>query len=297
MHRQGPERGAVAVLLDTDPGIDDAVALALAARAPELRLVSVTTSYGNAPLAYTTRNARCVLDLAGRPEVPVLPGSAVPLSGAFAGNPTRHGAEGLGHAVLPAPAPTISRTRSDALLEALRCAELTGPVVLVTLGPLTNLAHAVLADADAVRARIAYHVAVCGDFATGRASTSTGEFNLSADPAAAEQVFAAELPTRVVPIDVTGRVRVSAEEITASRLAADPLTQALGAALAFPGGPDRAVHDAVAVAGVVAPDLLDFTRRRLKIGETGGGELRADIATAVDADGVRRLLGRVLSIG
>lgn len=292
MHRQGPERGAVSVILDTDPGIDDVVALALAARAPELHLVAVTTSYGNAPLARTTRNARYVLDLAGRSDVPVLPGSAAPLSGTFAGSPTRHGPEGLGHAAPPPPSSTVPHARDDALLEALRGVDPARPIRLVTLGPLTNLARAVLADADGVRARIASHVAVCGALAAG-----AGEFNLSADPEAAELVLAADLPTRAVPLDVTARVRVSAEEIAASRAAPDSLTRTLGAALAFPGGPDRAVHDAVALAGVVAPVLLDFAGRRLKIGETGGGELRADVATAVDVDGVRRLLGRVLATG
>ena len=119
-------------------------------------------------------------------------------------------------------------------------------------------------------------------------------------------VLASGLPTQIVPLDVTSRVRVHEGEIRASCAASAPLTRALGAALGFPGGPDRAVHDAVAVAGLLAPDVLDFMPRRLKIGESGepgGLGLRTDprgyaleVATAVRVAGVRQLLGRVLAV-
>jgi len=304
MDRQGAVPAAAPAIIDTDPGIDDAVALALAARAPEIALVAVTTTYGNAPLPVTTRNARYVLALAGRRDIPVIPGSAAPLTRAFDGNPVRHGPEGLGHAIPPMPVAPEDVADPGALLLTLATLPPARRVILITLGPLTNLAHALRADPVAVRARVAVHVAVMGTF-TRTGDAALPDFNVDADPDAVELVLASGLPTRLVPLDISSQVRIPERDIRRSRGSPDPLERMLGEALAYPGGADRAVHDAVAVAGALAPDVLDFVPRRLKIGEPGGrahgaltgdpGGYRVEVATAVRVRAVRRLLGRVLA--
>lgn len=304
MRRQGAGSAAVPAIVDTDPGIDDAVALALAARAPEIALGAVTTTYGNAPLPVTTRNARYVLALAGRRDIPVLPGSAAPLSRTFDGSPVRHGPQGLGCAVPPPPVVPEERADTEALLRGLDVLPPDRRVVLITLGPLTNLAHALRADPARVHARIAAHVAVMGAF-TPTGDAAAPDFNVAADPEAVDLVLASGLPTCIVPLDVSSQVRVPEREIQRARDAPDPLVRMLGDALAYPGGADRAVHDAVAVAGVLTPDVLDFSPRRLKIGKPAGpapgaltvdpGGYRVELATAVRVPAVRRLLGRVLA--
>jgi len=118
------------VIIDTDPGIDDVVALALAARSPEIQLVAVTTSYGNAPLRLTTRNARLALRLAGRPDIPVLPGADRPLARPLATAPEIHGPSGVGNAPVDAAAPAPPAPQRHALLVAL--AAVPAPVTLVT---------------------------------------------------------------------------------------------------------------------------------------------------------------------
>lgn len=282
------------VIIDTDPGIDDAVALALALRSPEIDILAVTTTYGNAALRTTSRNAAHVLALAGRDDVPLRPGAAAPLQrAAEAGE--RHGPEGVGGAAVP-HAPDV-RENTGVLVEVLR--QLDGPAALVTLGPLTNLAHAVTLDGGLVTARIERHLAVLGD-------GTRADFNAWSDPEAAATVLAADIATVTIGLSVSGRVRIPGDTVRRSAASSDPLAAWLGAALKFKldaSTDDCTVHDVVPVAALIRPALLTLARLPLSVdlgdGERRGRTLHTDdgrllhVAVDVDAEAVLALLERV----
>lgn len=298
------------MVIDCDPGIDDLVALVLAARSPELAVIAVTTTHGNAPLAFTTRNARGILALAGRDDIPVHPGAQGPLTRHPAGRRGSHGPKGIGHAQLhlgaaPSPAPP----RDTALLDVLRSA--TAPVCLVTTGPLTNLAHALRGDAALVRRRVARHVAVAGHFGPSGPGAAAPDFNTWSDPEALDESLAAGLPTCLVPVSLSRALLVPEAAVQGLRGRADPVAGVLADALQFAIERQRRVgingcfvHDAVAVAALIDPRLLDFAEQPLKIGVGEGpdrGSTRPDpagrparVAVALDGDIADRLLGRVL---
>ena len=290
------------VIIDTDAGIDDALALALAAFSPELELTAVTTSYGNATLTQTTRNARHVLQLAQRSDVRVHPGAARPLRRPFT-PPTTHGPAGSGFAHVP-PEPSQCRPNPHVLAQVLDHA--TAPVVLVTLGPLTNLANALSTSEEVVRRKLSSHVAVLG------ASTAGADFNAWVDPEAAHRVVQSGLPTRAIGLDVSRLVLLEAgtvEGLAASHL---PLVQWLAQALRFSVESHRSrfgvdgcyPHDALAIASLLRSDLVDFEPKSIRVeldegderGHTTETETGSPIhmATRIDVERSHRLLGRVL---
>jgi len=298
----------VPVVVDTDPGIDDAVTLVLAARSPEIDVVAVSTTYGNATLAKTTRNARAALALAGRPGIPIYPGSERPLSRPPVSGAAMHGPSGVGYAAVTAAPPVPGDPA--ALLRVLR--SVTAPVTLLTLGPLTNLAHALDRDPVTVKRRVARHIAMLGAFGVRGAAARFGDFNAWADPEAAHRVLQAGLLTELVPLDVTRRMVLHSEDVT--RLAASPdgATHWLAAALRFSVEAHRAargiegcvVNDVLTLGEVLAPGLLSFEARRIEVdlddGERRGHTREADagalvrIATDVDVPRMRGLLARAL---
>ncbi|MDH3495601.1 MAG: nucleoside hydrolase [Gemmatimonadota bacterium] len=303
---------SIPVVIDTDPGIDDLVALALAARAPELDLVAVTTTYGNASLADTTCNARHVLRLAGRSDVPVLPGADRALLRPLAVGRASHGPHGRGYANGRLDRSTGARLADpEALLQALTARPPNRATALVTLGPLTNLAHALHRDAPAVRERVRRHVAMAGALDERGAAGRAADFNAWADPEALHTVLAAGLPTMLVPLDVTRQLRIPAHTLDAWRRASDPLVTWLTDALRFAVEVHRArsgfagchVHDVLAVGALVDARVLDFTERRLKIAlsdDADRGKTRVDpggypvrVARRVAIPAAHRLLDRV----
>jgi pyrimidine-specific ribonucleoside hydrolase len=301
-------KGPPPLVIDTDPGIDDAVALAVAIRAAPAAVAGIVTVFGNAALAAVTRNARTIVALAGGDVARVRAGTDGPLLGTFDGDTTRHGPEGAGYAPV-APAPAVTRDPS-ALLATLT--EQPGGVTLVTLGPLTNLARALSADEALVRSRVRAHLAMAGTIPASP-TVQAADFNLWADPDAGNTVLTAGLGTQLVPIDATRQVRVTATEIGRCAESRDPLVRWLGDALRFsleraPGGVTDGipVHDAVVLAAALDPAVLAFEAHRLKIGERhtdSRGKLVEDpaahsvvIATDVDVQRVRRLLGQVLPL-
>ena len=149
------------LVIDTDPGIDDVLALMLAARWPACDLRVVSASYGNTTLDLAARNARIALRRGGAPDVMVLPGADRPLFRPLIVARETHGPEGMGDHTAEEPPPT--RPSPSALRDARRAAR--EPVTLVTLGPLTNLAHALQLDPDLVRTRVRKHVMMGGSIA------------------------------------------------------------------------------------------------------------------------------------
>jgi inosine-uridine nucleoside N-ribohydrolase len=217
------------LVIDTDPGIDDVLALILAARWPACDLRVVAASYGNTTLDRAARNARLALARGGRPDVMVLPGADRPLLRPLVTAKETHGPEGLGdHA---AEAPPLTHPSPGALRDALRAAR--EPVTLVTLGPLTNLAHALRLDPELVRARVRKHVMMGGSIAARGTASPAAEFNVWCDPEAAAEVFAAGLGTEMVGMDVTRRLVIPAAAVAKLAGHADPDAAWLGHLIGF----------------------------------------------------------------
>ncbi|TXI20822.1 MAG: nucleoside hydrolase [Roseateles sp.] len=251
------------LIIDTDPGQDDAVALLLAAASPELELVGVTTVAGNVPLALTTLNARKVLELAGRRDVPVCAGADRPLDVALVTAEHVHGDTGLNGVELPEPTlPVDPRHAVDFIIQTLRERE-PGTVTLCPLGPLTNIALA-LRRAPDIAARIRRIVLMGGGFFEGGNVTPAAEFNFYVDPQAAHEVFTSGVPITMAPLDVTHQVLTTAARIDAIRALPNRVGAVVAAWMEFferydeekygqDGGP---LHDPCVIAWLLAPQLF-----------------------------------------
>jgi inosine-uridine nucleoside N-ribohydrolase len=255
-----PERHPI--VIDTDPGIDDVVALSLAARSAKLDILAVTTSYGNAPLHMTSRNAVEVLRLAGRSDVTVLPGSASPLKRPLVTAPETHGETGVGHALVPDSTPTDVQQNSLVLIDVLSA--VSCPLTLVTLGPLTNLAHALETDTPLVKARVVQHIGTFGTVGERGNANRWADFNAWCDPEATDLVLRAGLNTLMVGLDVTRRMTLSAAEVWELTTSQNTLINWLGKALQFYVEVYRCrarldgcvLNDILPVGELIAPGLL-----------------------------------------
>jgi inosine-uridine nucleoside N-ribohydrolase len=259
----------IPILIDCDPGHDDAIALLLALASPEVELVGVTTVAGNQTLAKTTRNALRVLELAGRGDVPVAAGADRPLTRELVVADHVHGETGLDGPALAEPrgAP-VEAHAVDFLAERL-CAS-GRPVTLVPTGPLTNVAL-FLARYPALVERVERVVLMGGSIGLGNV-TPAAEFNVWADPEAAQRVLASGLDLTMIGLDVTHQALLGPTEADRLRPAG-----AVGAFVAdllgFFGGYHRAhygwegapIHDAVAVAHVIWPGLVDTVRANVEV--------------------------------
>src|SRR6185437_15919771 len=189
------------IILDTDPGIDDALALVLALDSPEVQLEAITTVHGNVPVEMTTRNALGLLEVAGRSDVPVARGSAQPLVRAPVDAKYVHGPTGLGTLALPEPQTSVvTQSAADLIIERVQAAP--GEVTLVPIGPLTNLALALRRE-PAIASQVREVVIMGGALRVPGNVTPAAEFNIYADPHAAQVVFKAGWPIRLVALDVT----------------------------------------------------------------------------------------------
>jgi purine nucleosidase len=300
------------IIIDTDPGIDDAVAILLALASPELRVLGLVAAAGNLPLQTTARNARSIVELAGCPELPVYAGCPRPLGLTPRAAEDAHGTGGLGDLVLPPPAqPPRPEHGVLYLIDALRGAA-PASITLCALGPLTNLAMALVA-APEIASGIA-ELVVMGGASHGRGNaTPAAEFNIHADPNAAALVFDSGVRITMVPLDVTEGVRSTEERIAPIRA----LGTRVGAAAAELLGPRRALgkppmamHDPCVIAYLLAPELFGWrevnvaieTQSPLAIGMTlidwrglSGRKPNARVVEAADADGVYRLLAERLA--
>ena len=211
----------IPLILDVDTGIDDSLALLYAAASPEADLVAVTCVSGNIDARQVGINTRAILELAGRADVEVAMGRETPLQRALETAPETHGPQGLGHAELPPPSAAISdRHAVDVILDEAR--QRPGEITLVTLGPLTNLAIAVLREPRLPRLLKGYAL-MGGAFGASGNTTPTTEWNIHCDPEAAQIVFRAwsaaiaEDPTIPRPmalgLNVTERARIGTDEV------------------------------------------------------------------------------------
>ncbi|HEX6357295.1 nucleoside hydrolase [Actinophytocola sp.] len=288
------------LIIDTDPGVDDAFAIALAAREPGIDLLAVTTVAGNIGLDLTTRNALGVLALCDRPDVPVAAGAHRPFSRPVRGD-TAHGVDGLGGAAAVLPEPSAQpdpRGAVQLMVDVLTASD--EPVTIVAIGPLTNVAL-LLAAYPSVRQKIERLVIMGGGIAGGNITTAA-EFNIWVDPEAARRVLVEEdVPTTLVPLDVTMRCSVGDDWL--NRLArSGPVGSALAAITPhyrawyaeFFGRDDFVMHDALAVAEVIQPGLLRTTPLRLEVDCSDGPSSGATLADR--RGGVHQDPGRLVDV-
>ena len=267
--------GPARVILDCDPGIDDALAIAFACGHPGLDLAGLTTVSGYVDLAKVTRNALSVLELAGRPDVPVVAGSGQPLLRPPLDARGVHGESGLGAAQLPpARARAASGHAVDFLIDTIGAAQ--GEITLVGAGPLTNIALALRRE-PRLAGWVRDFVIMGGSAGRGNV-TPAAEFNIAADPEAAAIVFGAGWRVTMVGLDVTLQARATPgiqERMRGlGRLGADLLLPGL---LGYTGEPEQRdaaaggppVHDVCAVALVAAPGLFSCVPARVEV-ETAG---------------------------
>lgn len=250
------------VIIDCDPGTDDAIALWLALASPEIDLRLVTVAGGNTGLERTTANARAVLGLAGS-AVPIVAGSARALLGDFREAPAIHGADGLGGVVLPPGPPLASGIAADAIRDALRAA-VPGSVTVIGLGPVTNLALA-FATEPALADRVAEIVLMGGAFSEGNI-TPAAEFNAWNDPEALAILFKLGRPLAIATLDLTAQALVTPTIIDAlaARQGGACLDAAIRILRALPNSKrfdhrGFPLHDPCAVAWAMRPGL--FTAR------------------------------------
>ena len=305
------------ILVDCDPGHDDAIALLLALASPEVELVGITTVAGNSTLDKTTANALRVLEFAGRGDVPVAAGAAQPLVRARDVAAHVHGETGLDGPDLPPPAGApIAAHAVSFLAEQIRARD--GAITLIPIGPLTNVALLLAQEPDARPERI---VLMGGSIGEGN-RTPAAEFNIWADPEAARRVFESGIDVTMVGLDVPPQALMTAEHTEALRRAGR--VGAMAAELLdfygrfhrrtysdLPGSP---LHDPVAVAHVIRPGLVDVRRARIDVDcgwEQGRGRTNVDwrgrhdaaepngrAAVGIDADAFAALvIERIASLG
>lgn len=259
------------IIIDTDPGQDDAFAILLALASPdELEVLGITAVAGNVPLPLTQRNARIVCELAGRPGVKVFAGADKPLKRKLVTAEHVHGKTGLDGPVLPEPVlPLQAEHGVDFIIRTLR-EEKSGTVTLCPLGPLTNIALAFRQAPDIIP-RVQEIVLMGGAYFEVGNITPTAEFNIYVDPEAAEIVFKSGVPLVVMPLDVTHKALTSRAWIEGlrgmgtevGRVAADWADFFERFDVAKYGSEGGPLHDPCVIAYLIDPDL--FQGRRINV--------------------------------
>jgi pyrimidine-specific ribonucleoside hydrolase len=301
------------VILDVDPGHDDAVAIMLACAAPDLDLLAVTTVAGNVPLEKTTRNALRVLSLIGHTDLPVAAGASSPLRRPLHTAEDIHGESGLDGPEIPAPSlEPAERTATELIADTLR--EAPEPVTLIPTGPLTNVAK-FLQEYPELKERIARFSLMGGSIGLGN-TTPAAEFNVYVDPEAAREVFESGLPITMIGLDVTHQAGAGPAERENLRslgriggVVAELLEFFAGTYERIYGFDSPPLHDPVAVAAVLEPALLKARPMRVDIeceSELTRGETvcdfygvsskppNAEVGVELDREGFFDLLYRVL---
>ena len=252
------------IIIDTDPGQDDAVAILLALASPdELDVVAITTVAGNVPLPLTTRNALMMCELADRTDLPVYAGSVRPMVRDLVTAEYVHGVTGIDGAGLPAPTMEVREGHAvDAIVDIVMAAE-PGEITICPLGPLTNIGKALVGE-PRLADRIGEIILMGGGFFEGGNVTPAAEFNIYVDPQAADIVFRSGIPITMMPLDVTHKALTSPQRLARFAAIASPVGKAVHGMLDFferfdiekygmEGGP---LHDPCVIAYLLDPGLF-----------------------------------------
>ncbi len=265
------------IIIDTDPGVDDAMAIFFALRSPELEVIGLTTVFGNVHTDLATINALRLLEIAGRPDIPVVQGASDPLAGPFNGPvPFVHGDDGQGNAHLPPPT-TRPHDGSAAAFIVEQVMAAPGEITLVPIGPLTNIALALRLE-PRIAQNVRQVVLMGGNALCPGNATPAAEANIHNDPEAADVVFGAGWPVTMVGLDVTHKVNMTRAHLERYAQAQNPLAQHIARIVPFyrdyfesqhPGLDGIYVHDSSAIAYVIDPSLFVTERWPLRV-ETQG---------------------------
>ncbi|XP_077235817.1 uridine-ribohydrolase 1 [Tasmannia lanceolata] len=264
------------IIIDTDPGIDDSMAILMAFQTPELEVLGLTTIFGNVSTTDATRNALLLCEIAGCPEIPVAEGSHEPLKG---GLPRIadfvHGSDGLGNIFLPLPKGNkIDKNASEFLVD--KVSEFPGVVSILALGPLTNLALAIKRDST-FASKVKRVVILGGAFFASGNVTPAAEANIYGDPEAADIVFTSGANIDVVGINITTQVTLKDSDLSELRASKGRHAQFLSDSIRFyrdwhvqsDGVYGIFLHDPVSFVALVRPDLFTFKKGVVRV-ETQG---------------------------
>jgi purine nucleosidase len=264
------------VIIDTDPGIDDALAFLLALASPEIEVEALTTVAGNCRVEDTTRNALCVLDLVHANTIPVARGVERPLIQTLQFSGSVHGDTGLGYAVLSPPSRKAAPLHAvNMLIEKILAAP--GDITLVAIGPLTNVALAIRREPRV--AKLVKEVVIMGGAIKVPGNvTPQAEFNIHSDPHAAAVVFHSGMPLTLVPLDVTSQVILTGSDIAKLRKIPSPIARFVADSnqqyLEFHQKVENfdgcLVHDPLALAVAFAPDLVQTQDLYVDVDISGG---------------------------
>lgn len=305
------------LIIDTDPGQDDAVALLVAMASPEFDLLGITAVAGNVGLDLTEKNARKICELAGRTDVPVFAGCRRPMVRPLRTAEEVHGASGLDGPDLPEPTMPLQPVHAvDWLVDTLMAAE-DHSVTLCPVGPLTNVAMALVKE-PAIATKVREIVLMGGGFFEGGNTTPAAEFNIYVDPHAAHVVFTSGVPLTMIPLDATHSALMTREWIAGLRSLGTPVGVATAEMLEFyerfdmdrygtHGGP---LHDPCTIVYLLRPELFETRHCHVAVeiaSETTMGMTVVDwwdatgvppncnVARRIDADGLYAEIGERLA--
>lgn len=255
--------GKSRVIIDTDPGVDDAFALLLAMRSPELQIEAITPVAGNVPLDLTLPNALRMVEIAERTDIPVAAGAKAPMVRRLVTAAYAHGENGLGGAVFPEPTTKpVKETAAQLICDIVR--KYPGEVTLITIGPLTNIGAALAADPE-LAGKVRGLVMMGGSLSGGNI-TPAAEFNIYVDPEAARMVFQSGIPITMVGLDVTRKTALTDEHVNQLSASKSRVSQAAAKiarnaidhnrAQGFLIGPN--MHDSLALTAFLDPSILKF---------------------------------------
>lgn len=274
------------IIIDTDPGQDDAVAMLLALASPqELEILGIVAVAGNIGLHHNSNNARKIVELSGRTEVPVYAGCSRPLRRTLVTAEHVHGDTGLNGPVLPDPTiPLQAQHGVDYIVDTLMAAE-PRTITLCTLGPLTNIAMALIKQ-PAIAGRIAEIVMMGGAYFEVGNITPAAEFNIYVDPEAADIVMRCGAPITMLPLDVTHQIQSTHPRLDAIRALGNRTGQAVYDMLTFSetydlhkfGWAGAPLHDPTVIAYLLQPDL--FEGRRCNVSIETASELTVGMTVA-----------------
>lgn len=263
------------IIIDTDPGVDDALAFLFALASPEIKLEALTTTQGNVTIEKATRNALSVLELANAGHIPVAQGSVLPLVQPLRVSDSVHGASGIGNSKLPEPrTKPVSGHAVDYLIE--RVLAEPGEISVFPIGPLTNIAMAIRKEPE-FAISVKELVIMGGAIQDGGNVTPLAEFNIFVDPHAAHIVFHSGIPITLIPLDVTHKCLLQQEHVDRlldirspiSRFISEAVEVYLKSSLEL-GYPGSALHDPLTLATIIAPELLTLKEYYVDVDISGG---------------------------
>ncbi len=265
------------IIIDTDPGVDDALTFLLALASPEIQLEALTTVQGNVTVEKATRNALSVLEFANASHIPVVQGCSPPLiKSPHNSGEAVHGQSGIGEAILPEPkTKAIEGHAVDFLIE--RVLAEPGELSIFPIGPLTNIALAIRKEPRFAKA-VKELVIMGGAIRSGGNITPLAEFNINEDPHAAHVVFNSGIPITLIPLDATYKCLLTADDVERLNKIDSPIAKFVRDATAtymdfylkYEGFKGCALHDPLTLAVILAPEIFSFEYHYVDVDISGG---------------------------